>query len=130
MFDTPGNCLTVVKSALFNSFARKLHHHFNPFLPPTLLIPLPIALLLNSVAKSLFFFKPSWSCDFSLKGFFCTFHSGMSTCIFLQNMTRDKWLFSSQGIMAPYIPSAEVGMKLALIGTWVIYHLYFMKRRS
>ena len=28
------------------------------------------------------------------------------------------WLFSSpQGIMAPYIPTAEVGMKLALTGT-------------
>ena len=32
------------------------------------------------------------------------------------------WLFSSpQGIMAPYIPTAEVGMKLALTGTVIIY---------
>ena len=31
------------------------------------------------------------------------------------------WLFSSpQGIMAPYIPTAEVGMKLALTGTVII----------
>ena len=31
------------------------------------------------------------------------------------------WLFSSpQGIMAPYIPTAEVGMKLALTGTVIL----------
>ena len=32
-------------------------------------------------------------------------------------------LICSEGIMAPYIPSAEVGMKLALTGTAIIMSL-------